>query len=97
MVLGRGIASLTSTVLIAASCLVVAHGHDDEGAPDMEMGMQTASLTYMLNASTTPVTPLPALSSPETYFMYPDYQGLMFTHILLMTVAWFFMLPIGRY
>ena len=97
MVLGKGLASLASIALIATTCLVVAHGHDDEGRPDMETDMQTASITPMLNASTTPVTPPPAPSSQESYFMYPAYQGLMFTHILLMTVAWFFMLPIGRY
>lgn len=35
-------------------------------------------------------------TSPGNYFTYPEYGGLILAHILLMTIAWFFVLPIGE-
>lgn len=34
-------------------------------------------------------------ASPSSYFSYAPYSGLMLAHILLMTIAWFFILPVG--
>ena len=31
-----------------------------------------------------------------SYFTYPSMGGTMLGHIIVMTIAWFFMLPIGR-
>ena len=73
----------------------LAHGHDDsaKGAMDMAASM---------NHSTPPAGGMPfanmnaSTSSPESYFAYPQLGGLMLAHIVLMTIAWFFILPIGQ-
>ena len=32
----------------------------------------------------------------SSYFVYPEHQGLIMAHIGFMTIAWVFMLPVGR-
>ncbi|KAH8661408.1 hypothetical protein BGZ60DRAFT_380826 [Tricladium varicosporioides] len=34
-------------------------------------------------------------SDPQTYYQYGEHPGLIMAHILLMTIAWVFILPIG--
>lgn len=34
---------------------------------------------------------------PMTYFALPDFAGLIYAHIVLMTIAWVFVLPIGEF
>ena len=37
-----------------------------------------------------------SMAPPQSYFAYPYHSGLMLAHIMLMTVAWFFVLPISE-
>lgn len=36
------------------------------------------------------------LTMPQSYFSYPESSGLIWAHIVVMVVAWFFILPIGE-
>lgn len=38
----------------------------------------------------------PLANSTASYFTYPEHGKLILAHIALMTVAWFFVLPIGE-
>ncbi|KAL8821342.1 MAG: hypothetical protein Q9223_000607 [Gallowayella weberi] len=40
--------------------------------------------------------PAPTSSAPSSYFTHSAYSSLMFAHIGLMTIAWFFVLPICK-
>ena len=35
-------------------------------------------------------------SAPDSYYAYPQHSGLMLAHIIVMVVAWLFVLPIGK-
>lgn len=62
-----------------------------ENTEHFSMANATAILpngTLLLSSLHTPLV-------PHTYFTYPDYSGLMIAHIVLMTVGWLFVLPIG--
>ncbi|KAL8991318.1 MAG: hypothetical protein Q9177_000248 [Variospora cf. flavescens] len=87
--------SIALCILTAAS-VAVARSHSDNGASAMSPVISTTISTHPL-AST--------MASPEaltgsapislTYFTHSGYSGLMLAHIGLMTVAWFFVLPIS--
>lgn len=69
----------------------LSHGDDHGNGPaDMQAGMEMAKAQH-LNSSTQ-LTSVPE----QSYFAYPEYGGLMLAHIGLMTIAWFFILPIGE-
>lgn len=34
---------------------------------------------------------------PQTYFAHTDHVGVIYTHIALMTLAWVFILPVGKF
>ena len=34
---------------------------------------------------------------PPTYFAHPDHVGVIYAHIALMTLAWVFVLPVGKF
>ena len=77
--------------------LVLAHPHDEPSQADMDMAMPKTTSTGMVVAamSSTAVTS-PTSTVPVTYFTHSEYSGLMLAHIGLMTVAWFFLLPVGE-
>jgi hypothetical protein len=76
--------SRTSVVLLGLASIAVAHGHDED------MGMNMAS-----TEASRPT--LSTVASPETYFNYGEHSGLMMAHIVIMTVCWIFVLPIGMF
>lgn len=78
--------TLVSTVILGLASIAVAHRHGE----DMDMKMAAPEMprpTLATSANTT---------VPNTYFNYGEHSGLLFTHILLMTVDWVFVLPIGE-
>ncbi|KAI2602682.1 hypothetical protein GGR54DRAFT_644790 [Hypoxylon sp. NC1633] len=60
---------------------VLAHGSEDEGAMDMDMGQEDPK-------------PDPE-SYPPTYFSHPEHVVEIYAHIALMVVGWVIMLPIA--
>ena len=74
-----------ATLLLAPIRVVLAHGHDNHAG---EMGPVPSPMSATsMNTSIVP---------PQSYFTYPAMGGLMLGHVLLMTLAWFFLLPIGE-
>ena len=82
--------------IIAALALLVASpptlAHDDGG--------------HMANPVEADASPLPptvdlhgmnsSVALPQSYFAHPEGSGLLTAHIVLMVIAWFFILPIGK-
>lgn len=60
---------------------------------------QLETMSYSHNATTAEaLLPSPmnsTLATPVSYFSYAHYPSLLLAHIVLMTLAWFFILPIG--
>lgn len=54
-----------------------------------------ANTTVILPNGTLNMSSIATSSVPDSYFTYSDYSGLMMAHIILMTVGWLFVLPIG--
>ena len=65
---------------------VLAHGHDSPGSEEASVGAPSTLLTSI--NTTNPKIP--------SYFAHPQHVVLIIAHIALMTVAWFFILPIGQ-
>ncbi|CAK7272866.1 hypothetical protein SEPCBS57363_005365 [Sporothrix epigloea] len=85
-------------LVLAIAPVVLAHG-DDEG---MNMEMESSSsldmteaLPQAVNPTTNSTTDEAAIVYKPTYFAHPEHAGLMYAHILLMTLAWVFALPVA--
>ncbi|RDW66378.1 hypothetical protein BP6252_10013 [Coleophoma cylindrospora] len=68
------------------------HNHNDDGPMDMRKGEMGRSENSHLTIST-------ALNStdsgPNSYFRHSEYSRLVWAHIVLMSVGWTFVLPLG--
>ena len=93
MVQKQLIALSTALSLLEAVPRALAHGDDVYGSEGQGTGTTMATAIF----STIPsVTANASVSmTPESYFSYPAMSGLMLAHIIIMTVAWFFILPLG--
>jgi hypothetical protein len=78
---------LVLLAVVAALPTVLAHGGDDEGAMDMDMGEQG-------DMGAEDPKPDPG-SYPPTYFAHPEHVAAIYTHIGIMVMGWVFMLPAG--
>jgi Domain of unknown function (DUF2427) len=81
---------LAGVVLLGFISSVVAHGHDENEDMDMDMGGMSST------RPTIPASSNGAMAEPASYFQLREHTGLMFAHILLMTIGWVFVLPIGE-
>lgn len=62
------------------------HAHATSSIPSMSDPVPSVLASMPLNVSS---------SMPASYFAYPAMSTFMLAHITLMTIAWFFILPIG--
>ena len=77
-----------ATLLLTSTTVVLAHGHDNHAGETTDMGPLPSPMSAAsMNSSS---------ASPQSYFAYPAMGGLMLGHIVVMTLAWFFVLPIGE-
>lgn len=83
--------TLAGAVLLGLLPLAVAHGHDGDSM-DMSMDMTQPSVTRPTIPSSPSETNLPA----PNYFTHGEHGSLMMAHIMLMTFAWVFVLPVGE-
>ena len=74
--------TLTSIALFGLLSVASAHGHD--GDMKMDMGHSSPEPTATSGSS-----------QPASYFQYGEHSGWIMAHIILMTIAWVFILPIG--
>ncbi|OAA54800.1 integral membrane protein [Niveomyces insectorum RCEF 264] len=80
---------LGACVLALAPAVVLAHGDDEPTNMD---GMGGMGAVDAVSTNTTDA-PKPEASYPPTYFAHPEHRGMMYAHILLMTLGWVFALP----
>lgn len=77
-----------ATLLLTSTTVVLAHGHDNHAGETTDMGPLPSPMSAAsMNSSS---------ALPQSYFAYPAMGGLLLGHIVLMTLAWFFVLPIGE-
>jgi protein-S-isoprenylcysteine O-methyltransferase Ste14 len=79
---------LAGVVLFDLVSVTLAHGHDEDASMEMSSGMNISEVPrpHIYN-----ITDM----GPPSYFRHPEYSGLMLLHIVLMTMAWIFVLPLG--
>jgi hypothetical protein len=80
---------LAGVVLLGFTSSVVAHGHEEHEGMNMDMGGTS-------NSSPVATATNGAMAEPASYFQLTEHTALMFAHILLMTIGWVFVLPIGE-
>lgn len=86
-------ALIIAASLLELAPLALAHGHDNPGGDGMDVGAPShASLVeFVAHANMSASS-----ASPQSYFSLPQDSNLILGHIVLMTLAWFFVLPIGE-
>lgn len=89
------IALSTALSLLPAISRVLAHG-DEDGHSGEVKEMETMMATAVSSVIPSVTANASSLTAPESYFGYPAMSGLMIGHIILMIIAWFFILPIGQ-
>lgn len=80
----QNFATLAGVALLGLLPLAIAHGHDEA------MDMTTERPTISTESDS-------AVADPRSYFRYGEHSSLMVGHILLMTIGWVFVLPIGEF
>ena len=81
--------TFAGVVLLGLVASVVAHGHDEEMTTDTAMSAPSIARPTILTASNS------TAAVPHTYFQLGEHSNLMSAHIVLMTLGWLFILPIG--
>lgn len=83
-----------SFILLAALSLLGllprAFGYDSHAGDSVGMG-GGSHVASILNLTMNTIEPM-----QPSYFAYSDFSGLMLAHIVSMTIAWFFILPVGK-
>lgn len=86
----RNFVILAGVVLLGFISSAVAHGHDEHEDMNMDMGRMSNSRPTIATATNG------TMAEPASYFQLTEHFGLMFAHILLMTIGWVFVLPVGE-
>jgi hypothetical protein len=84
--------TLTTTILLfGLASLALAHGHDDGEmlSSGGDSGLNEAAHTASF------IDPDSPDMGPPNYFRHSEHSGLMLAHIVLMSVGWIFILPLG--
>ena len=84
----------TALALLGLLSLAFAHGHDSHVGDSTDMAM-SGGAAHMAFASNGTMKPTALVRS--SYFSHSEFSGLMLAHIAFMTIAWFFILPIGEH
>lgn len=74
-------------LLLGVASLVFAHGHDE--GERMEMSEGSMGQAEASNSSN------PTDTGPPSYFRHAEYSGLILAHVIIMSVGWIFVLPLG--
>ena len=82
-----------SFTLLGLLPLAFAHGHDSNAGGSTGMAMSAGASHVVPVSDVTINSTVPMLPS---YFAHSGLSGLMLAHIAFMTIAWFFVLPIGE-
>lgn len=78
-------------LLLLFTLTASAHGDGGHSAADMDVDMTMMGVEQPLNATSSNST----LVAPVSYFRHTEYSYLILAHIVLMTIGWVFVLPMG--
>lgn len=82
---------LTALSLLGLLPLAFSHGRESHGGDSVGMFGGAFHVASVSNNT------MNSMESMQTsYFSHPEFSGLMLAHIVSMTIAWFFILPIGE-
>ena len=85
MVVTQSFFTTAALLLLGSVPVSLGHGHGNDGADNSIVNSTS------LNATSTAKN-----VAAESYFSYQEHGGLALSHIVLMMIAWVFVLPIGR-
>lgn len=91
MVHTQSLQLLTALAVVQGLPRVLAHGHDDSNVMEPTSGLGAD----LMNATSTSMN-MKAPQPPQSYFSEPNHSGVLLAHIVLMTIGWFFVLPVGE-
>ena len=92
MVISASFAAVTAALLLGDLPLAFAHGDDGHSHGDMSMAMGAFKVSGVSNSMSNSTS-----TAAQSYFAYPSLSGFMVAHIVLMTLAWLFILPISEF
>jgi len=75
-------------VLLDLVSVALAHGHDEDSSMKMSTGTNLSEVSRPHIYNTTEM-------GPPSYFRHTECSRLMLLHIVLMSIAWIFVLPLG--
>lgn len=83
-------ATIAAALLLASAAHAIPHGGNTSAGMDMDMDMSSSHGEHSL-----PATDTVADEGPLSYFAYNEHTGVILAHIILMIIAWCFVLPVG--
>lgn len=94
--MGRKLVSYLITLLLLTEGppVVSAHGHGSHNGTEGDRA-GSPTMSVVVNTATAAAAAMPASIEALSYFTYSRHSSLVLAHIILMTVTWFFILPIG--
>ena len=86
------ISLIVTLALLLLGALPPSLAHDHGGHMASPAEAEATSSNPILQLDTMNAT----IASPHSYFTYPENSGLLVAHVVLMVIAWFFILPLGK-
>jgi len=89
-----GESSTAAAALLLLGLALTVSAHEDGShmgtavGVDMDMSLSESLSNITMSNST--------IAAPINYFRHPEYSYMMLVHIILMTLSWVFVLPIGN-
>ena len=87
--------SFAFLALLSLPLVSLVYGHDSTAGNNVAMEWANVPSAALATTPTGSATMATSSAIPESYFTLSAQSGLMTAHILLMTFAWIFVLPIG--
>jgi hypothetical protein len=87
----RSLSLFRTALLLGLTSLVIAGPHGTSNDNKMDMGGMDG-----MNIGHSPSDTPTANQGPMNYFRYPEHTGWIYGHILVMTLGWIVILPLGK-
>lgn len=79
--------TLVCALQFGLASIAAAHGHDDNTAD--------SSIEHHMSLNQSIADAI--VAGPPSYFHFSDHSAAIFAHIILMCLAWIFVLPLGEF
>jgi hypothetical protein len=92
--LRQRISNLSQTALLLGLLpIALASAHGDDHGASMDMG----GMGEMTSSHGPPAASQSSEPIPPSYFRHTEYSGWIYGHIIVMTLTWTVILPLGKY